>query len=116
MGQIIFEYVLYPICFLLLPTSFICIKSFIAALRVLLNDASVDIVDDEGSFQFSPEAEFTIFIRPHHPCNRNYMKVRRENRRGRRTSSHFLLSVPSEARQYTYSITDVDGALSMKDT
>ena len=25
---------------------------------LLLNGASVDIADDEGSFQFSPEAEF----------------------------------------------------------
>ena len=26
------------------------------------NDASVDIVDNEGSFQFSPEAEFTFHL------------------------------------------------------
>ena len=43
------------------------------------------------------------------------MKVRRENSRKGRTSPHFLMSVPSEAKQCTYSITDVEGALSMKD-
>ena len=30
----------------------------VSLLLSLLNDASVSIVDDEGSFQFSPEAEF----------------------------------------------------------
>ena len=30
-----------------------------------LNDASVDIVDDEGSFQFSPEAEFASPLHIH---------------------------------------------------
>ena len=39
-----------------------CRQSFFT-LRVfsslsLLNDASVDILDDEGSFEFSPKAEF----------------------------------------------------------
>ena len=31
----------------------------ISSLLSPLNDASVDIVDDQGSFQFSPEVEFT---------------------------------------------------------
>ena len=30
-----------------------------------LNNAFVDIVDDEGSFQFSPEAEFTFHLYVH---------------------------------------------------
>ena len=29
------------------------------------NDASVDIVDDEGSVQFSPEVEFTLHLHVH---------------------------------------------------
>ena len=29
------------------------------------NDASADIADDEGSFQFSPEAEFTLHLHVH---------------------------------------------------
>ena len=52
-----FEYILYLIYFLL-PSSFIYIN-IISSLLSLLNAISVDIVDDEGSFQFSPEAEFT---------------------------------------------------------
>ena len=32
---------------------------WVSSLLSLLNDASVDIVDDESSFQFSPEADFT---------------------------------------------------------
>ena len=55
MGQLIFEYILYPICFLLLQTSFIYIKSFFITIAIK-NDVSVDIDDDESSFQFSPEA------------------------------------------------------------
>ena len=31
----------------------------VSSLLFLLNDASVDIVDDEGSFQFSLKTEFT---------------------------------------------------------
>ena len=30
-----------------------------SSLLLPLNEASVDIFDDEGTFQFSPEAEFT---------------------------------------------------------
>ena len=30
----------------------------VSSLLFSLNDVSVDLVDDEGSFQFSPEAEF----------------------------------------------------------
>ena len=59
MGQVIFEYILYPNYFLLLPKSLFTLRVF--SLLSLLNDASVDILDDETSFQFSPEA---IFISP----------------------------------------------------
>ena len=52
-----FEYNLYPIYILLSQTNFIYIKSF--SLLSSSNDASVDIVDEEGSFEFSPKAEFT---------------------------------------------------------
>ena len=31
----------------------------VSSLLSSLNDAPVDIVDDEGSFEFSPKAEFT---------------------------------------------------------
>ena len=48
MGQVIFEYIVYSIYFLLLTTSFI----YISSLLSLLNDASVDIVDDEVLFSF----------------------------------------------------------------
>ena len=48
MGQVIFEYIVYSIYFLLLTTSFI----YISSLLSLLNDASVDIVDDEILFSF----------------------------------------------------------------
>ena len=47
-----FEYILHSIYFILLPTR-------VSSLLSPLNYASGDIVDDEGSFQFSPEAEFT---------------------------------------------------------
>ena len=33
--------------------------SRVSSLLSPLNDASLDLVDDEGPFQFSPEAEFT---------------------------------------------------------
>ena len=48
-----FEYNLYPIYFLLLLTNFIYIKSFFI-------NVSFDIVDDEGSFEFSTKAELTL--------------------------------------------------------
>ena len=35
-------------------------KLRVSSLLSTLNDASVDIVDDEDSFQFSAEAEFTL--------------------------------------------------------
>ena len=34
LGQVIFEYILYPIYFLLLPTSFIYIKSFFITITI----------------------------------------------------------------------------------
>ena len=34
--------------------------SRVSSLLLLLSDASVDIVDDEGSFQFSSDAEFRM--------------------------------------------------------
>ena len=46
---VIFEYNLYPFYFLLLLKNFIYI-------------ASVESVDDEGSFEFSPKAEFTSLL------------------------------------------------------
>ena len=46
-----FEYDLYPIF------------AFIVLLS--LNDASVDIVDDEGSFEFSPKVEVTLPLHVH---------------------------------------------------
>ena len=56
-GQLMFEYNLYPIYILLSQTNFIYIKSF--SLLSSSNNASVDIVDEKGSFEFSPKAEFT---------------------------------------------------------
>ena len=41
-----------------MSTSFVYIR--VSLLLFPLNEASVDIVDDEGSFQFSPEAEFIL--------------------------------------------------------
>ena len=37
------------------------------SLLTPLNDASVDIVDEEGSLSFYPEAEFTPFLYIHIP-------------------------------------------------
>ena len=51
-----FEYSLYPIYFLLMLTNFIYIR--VSLLLWSLNDASVDIVDDEGSFEFSHKTGF----------------------------------------------------------
>ena len=47
-GQIVFEYNFYPIYFFLLLTNFIYIR----------DDASIDIVDDEGCFEFSHKTGF----------------------------------------------------------
>ena len=44
----------------MLPTSFIYTKS--SPLLSTLNDASGDIIDDEGFLQFFPEAEFTSLL------------------------------------------------------
>ena len=54
MGQVIFEYILYHINFLSLPSQQVLFTLRVSSLLSPLNDASVDIVDDEGS----PEAEF----------------------------------------------------------
>ena len=37
----------------------------VSLLLSLFNDTSVNIVDDEGSFQFSPETEFTSYLYVH---------------------------------------------------
>ena len=37
----------------------------VSSLLSSLNDAFVDIVDDEGYFKFSPEAEFTSHLHVH---------------------------------------------------
>ena len=37
----------------------------VSSLLSLLNDAFVDIADDEGSFQFSPEVEFASALYIH---------------------------------------------------
>ena len=58
LGQVIFEYILYHINFLSLPSQQVLFTLRVSSLLSPLNDASADIVDDEGSFQFSPEAEF----------------------------------------------------------
>ena len=57
------EYILYLIYIILLLTNFIYIKSYYHYCHYLLllsssNDASADIADDEGSFQFCHQAEF----------------------------------------------------------
>ena len=39
----------------------------VSSLLFSLNDASFDVVDDEGSFEFSPEAEFTPLLYVHIP-------------------------------------------------
>ena len=44
----------------MLPTNFIYTKS--SPLLSTLNDASGDIIDDEGFLQFFPEAEFTSLL------------------------------------------------------
>ena len=37
----------------------------VSSLLLSLNDASGDLANDEGSFQFSPEAEFTLPLYVH---------------------------------------------------
>ena len=46
----------------------------ISSLLLPLNDGFGDIVDDEGSFQLSNEAGFTL-IRSYHPCNRHWKRI-----------------------------------------
>ena len=58
-----FEYILYPIYFLLLPTSFIYIIIFF--ITITIKWCFVDIVDDEGYFEFLPEVEFTSLLYIH---------------------------------------------------
>ena len=58
-----FEYILYPIYFLLLQISFIYIISFF--ITITIKWCSVDIVDEEGYFEFPPEAEFTSLLYIH---------------------------------------------------
>ena len=55
--QVIFEYILYPIYFFYCQQISFTLR--VSSLLSLLNDTSVDIVDDEGSFQFSSKIEFT---------------------------------------------------------
>ena len=57
LGQVIFRYLLYPIYFLLLPTSFIYIKSFF--ITITIKWCFCWFADDEGSFLFPHEAKFT---------------------------------------------------------
>ena len=58
-----FEYDLYPIYVLLLLTKFIHLRVFL--LLSSLNDVSVDIVNNEGSFEFSRKAEFASPVHAH---------------------------------------------------
>ena len=57
LGQVMCQYDLYPINFLLLVTNTLLLSSS--------NDASVDIADDKGSFDFSLKAEFTSTLHVH---------------------------------------------------
>ena len=57
LGHVIFEYILHPIFFYYCQQVLFTLR--VSSLLSPLNDASGDIVVDEGSFQFSPEAEFT---------------------------------------------------------
>ena len=67
-------------------TNFIYVKSFFVTLLSSSNDTSVDIVDDESSFEFSPKAEFTsplyVYITPtidtDAPCSRQRHTLRSE--------------------------------------
>ena len=56
-------YILYPIYFLSSSTSFAYI--IFSSLLSPSNEASVDIVHDERSFQFSPEAESRLHLHVH---------------------------------------------------
>ena len=58
LAHVIFEYILYPFYFLNYQQVLFTLR--VSLLLSLLNDASVDIGDDEDSFQFSPEAKFIL--------------------------------------------------------
>ena len=57
LGHVIFEYILHPIFFYYCQQVLFTLR--VSSLLSPLNHASGDIVVDDGSFQFSPEAEFT---------------------------------------------------------
>ena len=56
LGQLIFEYIYISFIFYHCQQVFCTLR--VSSLLSPLQDASDDIVDDEGSFQFSPEAGF----------------------------------------------------------
>ena len=63
LGQVIFEYILRP--FIVYYCQQALFTLGVSLLLSLLNDASVDIVVEEDSFQFSPEAKFTLHLCVH---------------------------------------------------
>ena len=80
-----FEYNLYSIYIVLLPTNFILFVLRVSSFCNHPNDASVDIIDDEGYFKFSFKAEFTSTLQetlkqndcPSHNCHsvKNMVKL-----------------------------------------
>ena len=54
-----FEYILYSIYFIVLPTRFIYIKSFFIDINIFFFLLILSMVR-VGSLQFSPEAEFSL--------------------------------------------------------
>ena len=62
-GQAIFEYILYPTYFLVLPASSIYIISLF--ITITIKWCFVDIVDDGSYFEFPPEVDFTFFLYVH---------------------------------------------------
>ena len=86
MGQVIFEYILYPIYFLHCQQALFKLR--VSSLLSPSNDAYVDTVEDEGSFQFSPKAEFTLHLHIHitfatdteagSPCFTQLLKCKRQ--------------------------------------
>ena len=77
-----FEYILYLLFFY-------CWEQVLFTLRfsllLSLNDAFVDSVEDEGSFKFSPKAEFTSplqqTLKQNHCASRNSISVQKANER-----------------------------------
>ena len=61
--QVIFQYILRLIYFLLLQQ--VLFKLRASSLLSTLNDASVDTADDGGYFQYSPKAKFAIPLYVH---------------------------------------------------